>query len=77
MRARLTILGFNIAIVSFQISQLYRMSGGILIPGVDHPVHLTADRALFMSLAFSLIAFIAFIVSSDHGEVGESESTSI
>ncbi len=34
MRARLTVLGFNIAIVSFQIAQLYRVSGGLKVPGI-------------------------------------------
>lgn len=32
MRACLTVIGFNIAIVSFQISQLYRMSGESMSP---------------------------------------------
>jgi hypothetical protein len=70
MRARLTVIGFNIAIVSFQIVQLDRVSGGVRVPGVDHAVHLGADMALFMALALSLIALVAFIMSCAYDEVG-------
>lgn len=70
MRARLTVIGFNIAIVSFQISQLYRMSGGISVPGVDHQIHLRATIALFVALSLSLISMMAYIMSCSHDEVG-------
>lgn len=70
MRARLTVIGFNIAIVSFQISQLYKMSGGVSIPGVDHLVHLRASTALFMALSLSLLSMMAYIMSCAHDEVG-------
>ncbi len=70
MRARLTVIGFNIAIVSFQIVNLYEVSGGLRVPGIDHAVHVEADMALFMALALSLIALVAFIMSSAFDEVG-------
>jgi hypothetical protein len=70
MRARLTVIGFNIAIVSFQIVQLYRSSGGIKVPGIDRVVHIGASMALYMALALSLIALVAFILSSAYDEVG-------
>lgn len=70
MRARLTVIGFNIAIVSFQIAQLYRVSGGVRLPGLDHTVHIGASMDLFMALALSLIALVAFIVSSAFDERG-------
>jgi hypothetical protein len=70
MRARLTVIGFNIAIVSFQLVHLYGMSGGIRVPGMDHPVHLTADIALLMALALSLTALVVFIMSGALDEVG-------
>jgi len=70
MRARLTVIGFNIAIVSFQIVQLHRISGGVNIPGIDHPVHFTAGIELYMALALSLIALISFVISSELDEVG-------
>lgn len=70
MRARLTVIGFNIAIVSLQISQLYRISGGMKVVGVDHAVHVGADMALFMALALSLIALIAFIISGTLDDIG-------
>ena len=70
MRARLTIIGFNVAIVSFQIVQLNNLSGGIRVPGINHGVHIGADIALFMALALSFLAMIAFLVSSSFDEVG-------
>jgi len=70
MRARLTVIGFNIAIVSFQLVHLHSLSGGIKVPGMDHAVHLTADAALLMALALSLCALMAFIISSSLDEVG-------
>lgn len=70
MRARLTVIGFNIAIVSFQIAQLPRIAGGVSVPGIDYPLHLTAGVELYMALALSLIALIALIMSSSFDEVG-------
>jgi hypothetical protein len=70
MRARLTVIGFNIAIVSFQIVQLDRVSGGLRVPGMDHAVHVGADMALFMALALSLVALVVFIMSGAFDEVG-------
>lgn len=70
MRARQTVIGFNIAIVSFQITQLYHSGGGIKVPGFEHQVHVSAELALFMSLALSLIALIAMTSSSLMDEVG-------
>ncbi|MGD9019090.1 MAG: hypothetical protein PVF84_02505 [Desulfuromonadales bacterium] len=70
MRSRLTLIGFNIAIVSFQMVFLNRLSGGMNVPGIDHNVHLGADMALFMSMALSLIAMVAFISSCALDEVG-------
>jgi hypothetical protein len=70
MRSRLTVIGFNIAIVSFQIAQLYQGSGGLRVPGLDHAVHVGADMELFMALALSLIALMVFIMSSSFDEVG-------
>ena len=70
MRARLTVIGFNIAIVSFQIANLYRSSGGLRVPGVDHAVHVGPSMALFMALGLSMIALLAYIMSSAFDEVG-------
>ena len=70
MRARLTVIGFNIAIVSFQIAQLGRAAGGLSVPGIERSVHVVADLQLFMALGLSLIALPTFIMSSEFDEVG-------
>jgi len=70
MRARLTVIGFNIAIVSFQIAQLGKSTGGLRVPGIGHTVHVVADLQLFMALGLSLLALPAFIMSSELDEVG-------
>jgi len=70
MRARLTVIGFNIAIVSFQIVQLNNKSGGLKVPGLGHTIHVGADMALYMALGLSLIALMAFVMSNALDEVG-------
>ncbi len=70
MRARLTVIGFNIAVVSFQIAQLERMRGGLQIPDFQDPVHVGAATALLMALALSLIALVALIMSCSYEEDG-------
>jgi hypothetical protein len=37
---------------------------------MDYAVHVGADMALFMALALSLVALVAFIMSCAHDEVG-------
>jgi hypothetical protein len=72
MRAFLTVIGFNITIVSFQIAQLRSgsVAGGLEVPGLGHTVHVGADMELFMALGLSLIAMMALIMSSEFDEVG-------
>jgi hypothetical protein len=69
MRSRLTVIGLNIAIVSFQITKLYSMSGGVDLPGVGQ-VHVRADIALYLALSLSLISLVSFLASSSPDEVG-------
>ena len=64
MRARLTILGFKLAIITFQINELRILSGGITLPGLDHTLYLSAAAALFLGLALSLVAMVCFIASN-------------
>ncbi|PKF61846.1 hypothetical protein CW745_09600 [Psychromonas sp. psych-6C06] len=61
MRSRLTVVGFNIAIVSFQISTLINMQGGVFLTGFEHAIHFRSDIALLVALASSMLALVAFI----------------
>ncbi|GEA51818.1 hypothetical protein VIN01S_26220 [Vibrio inusitatus NBRC 102082] len=70
MRSRLTVVGVNVAVVSFQVPQLFKLKGGVVIPGIDHSIHFRADIALLMALVFSLLALVAFIASTSLDEVG-------
>ena len=70
MRARLTVIGFNIAIVSFQIAQLGSAADGLKVPGLGGTVHVVAEMELYMALGLSLMALLAFIMSCDIDEVG-------
>jgi hypothetical protein len=70
MRARLTVIGFNLAVVSFLIAQLYQASGGLQVPEMGHAVHIVADMQLFMALALSLMALLALIMSAEFDEIG-------
>ena len=56
MRARLTILGFNLAIITFQINELRILGGGIKLPGLEQAFYLSAAAALFLGLALSFAA---------------------
>jgi len=70
MRSRLTVIGFNIAIVSFMIARIGTVSGGLTLPGVDHAVHIGASMDLFMALALSFISMVAYITSGAYDEIG-------
>jgi len=70
MRARQTVIGFNIAIVSFQIARIYQLSGGVAVPGFAHELHVRAEIALYLSLALALVALIALTSSSIWDEEG-------
>jgi len=72
MRARLTVLGFNLAIITFQMNKLRDIpgSGAISLPGMEHGVHLSADFALFVGFGLAMIAMVAFIASCALDEVG-------
>ncbi len=64
MRARLTILGFNLAIITFQINELRILGGGVQLPGLEHKVYFSSATALFLGLAISLVAMVCFIASN-------------
>lgn len=64
MRSRLTIVGFNIAIITFQVGILDRYPGGIKLAEMGSQVHLATDITLFIGLSFSFLSVIAFLSSS-------------
>jgi hypothetical protein len=70
MRTRLTVIGFNIAIVSFQIAQLGSAADGLKVPGLGRAVHVVPDIELYMALGLSVMALLAFIMSCDIDEAG-------
>ena len=77
MRARLTILGFNLAIITFQLNNMRQLDGGIDLPGVDFPVHITAAASLFMGLALSLVSMVCFIASCGLDKIGTCDHWSL
>lgn len=72
MRARLTVLGFNLAIITFQMNKLRDLpaSSAVHLPGIESGVHLSADFALFVGFALTVIAMVAFIASGALDKVG-------
>jgi hypothetical protein len=71
MRARLTVIGFNIAVVTFQINQLGKLPGGTTqVPGLERTVHLGVDFALFAAFGLAFMALVVFIVSNAMDPVG-------
>jgi hypothetical protein len=70
MRARLTIIGFNIAVVSFQLDRIYDTPGGINIPGYEHAIHASSQISLLLAVALSMAAIVAYLFSSEYDQVG-------
>ena len=64
IRARLTILGFNLAISTFQISNTHVLGGGSNLEGFETNVHLDAGTTLLTGVALSIASIVAFITSS-------------
>ena len=70
MRARLTILGFNLAIITFQLTHLSNQRSGTVVPGFDAPLHLPATLTLYFALLLSVAAMILLIGSGALSEDG-------
>jgi hypothetical protein len=70
LRARLTILGFNLVITTFQISNTRGLGGGIQFDGFQTTVHLAAGTVLVVGVALSIAAVVVFIASSTLDETG-------
>ncbi len=70
MRARLTILGFNLVIITFQIKELSVLDGGMKLPGIEHDIYVSAAAALFLGMALSIIAMVSLVASCAFDRVG-------
>lgn len=70
MRARLTVVAFNLAIVSLQLAVLPRLPGAVELPGSSLSLHLSTDITLLIGLALSVISLVLFIASSEFDEQG-------
>lgn len=64
VRARLTILGFNLAIIAFEIANTRGLGGGSRIEGFETTVHLSTGVALLIGVALSIASMVVFIASS-------------
>jgi hypothetical protein len=74
MRARLTILGFNLAIITFQIGNTRGLSGGTRLEGFESTVHLSTGVVLLIGLALSIASIVAFTTSSIFNREGTCDS---
>jgi hypothetical protein len=77
MRARLTVIGFNIAVVSFQLDRLSIMPGGVDVPGFQDPFHAGSHVSLLLAIPVSMVAIVGYIFSSEFDEIGTCTSWSI
>ena len=64
MRTRLTVVGFNLAIITFQLTEIRRLPGGVQLPNLDASVHIEYDTVLLMGFGLSILAMICFTASS-------------
>ena len=74
MRARLTILGFNLAIITFQISNTRGLGGGTRLAGFETTVHLSTGLVLLIGLALTIASMMVFIASSAFDREGTCDS---
>jgi uncharacterized membrane protein len=74
MRARLTILGFNLAIITFQISNTRGLGGGTRLEGFETTVHLSTGTVLLIGLALTIASMVVFIASSAFDREGTCDS---
>jgi len=70
MRARLTILGFNLAITTFQITNTRGLPGGSHLEGFETTVHVSAVTVLLIGVALSIASMVAFIAASKLDQEG-------
>ena len=70
MRARLTVVGFNLAVIALQLGRLDGLPGGVDLPTFNQSVHLDPAVTLLVAMALSMLAVIAFIVSCDFDLAG-------
>ena len=77
MRARLTVIGFNIAVVSFQLDRLKTLPGGVNLSGLESPVHVGSHVSLLLAIPVSMAAIVGYIFSSRYDEIGICTSWSI
>ncbi|TAA47685.1 hypothetical protein [Corallincola spongiicola] len=70
MRSRLTVIGFNIAVASFQLARINELPGGQPVSGVDHLVHAGVMTALLLAMALSIIAMVVYLLSGSMDPVG-------
>ena len=77
MRARLTVVGFNLTIVALQLGALPRLPGSVALPNVDLSIHVESAMSLFTALAVSVLAMIAFIASSAFDRDGTCDHASL
>ena len=70
MRARLTVVAFNLAIVTVQLGVLPKLPGAVELPDSGVSLHLGTDVTLLLGGALSVIALVCFIVSSAFDEQG-------
>jgi hypothetical protein len=77
MRARLTVIGFNIAVVSFQLLRLNSLPGGVDVSGFENPIHVSSHVSLLLAIPVSMAAIVGYIFSSEYDETGTCTSWSI
>jgi hypothetical protein len=77
MRARLTVIGFNIAVVSFQLFYLKGLPGGVDVSGFENPIHVSSSVSLLLAIPVSMAAIVGYIFSSEYDETGTCTSWSI
>ncbi|EAV43520.1 hypothetical protein SIAM614_02546 [Stappia aggregata IAM 12614] len=71
MRARLTVLGFNLAVITFLITDLPGRGGDTVnVAPIEHAIHFPEFTSLYMSLSLSFLAMVLYVISNVLDEQG-------
>ena len=65
MRAGLTVIGFNIAVVSFQLERLQTLPGGFNVSGLKYSIHVGSHVSLLLAIPVSMVASLATYFPAD------------
>lgn len=70
MRARLTVLGFNLAVITFLITDLPGRGEAVDMAPIRHAINFPESTSVYLSLSLSFLAMVVYVISNVLDEQG-------